>query len=63
MGLGDGDHTLQALIRKDKLRLYHTAYKESEFRKQQRKRKRHAKKGREETLKAREGDTYIAVMF
>ena len=63
MGLGEGDHTLQALVRKDKLRLYHAAYKGSEFRKQVRKRKRHAKKGREETLKAREGDTYIAGWF
>ena len=59
IGLGEGDHTLQALVHKDKLCLYHAAYKDSELHEQVRKRKRHAKKGREETLKARV-DTYIA---
>ena len=54
MGLGEGNHTLQALVRKDKIRLYNAAYNGFEFRKQVRKRKRHAKKGREETLKARQ---------
>ena len=62
-GLGEGDHTLHGLFCKDKLRLYHAAYKGSEFRKQVRKRKRHVKKGREETLKPREGDTYVAGRF
>ena len=38
IGLGEGDHTLQALVRKDKLHLYHAAYKGSEFHKQVRKR-------------------------
>ena len=59
IGLGEGDHTLQALVHKDKLCLYHAAFKDSELHEQVRKRKRHAKKGREETLKARV-DTYIA---
>ena len=63
MGLGERDHTLQALVRKDKLRLYHAAYKGTEFRKQERKRKRRAKKGRDETLKTREGDMYVAGRF
>ena len=35
IGLGEGDHTLQALVRKDKLCLYHAAYKDSELHEQE----------------------------
>ena len=35
IGLGEGDHTLQALVHKDKLCLYHAAYKDSELHEQE----------------------------